>query len=206
MQGEWNHDAAYYRCRYPNEYALANKVVHPRNVYLREDALTPTLERWLARAFAPGRRSTLVDQMYASQDTGEDPRNEEARRAIADADRKLARHRAVLEALGDDSDPTIVAGWITQTQNERSAAEARLTRGDARTVLSRDEIAGLIKNFTDYVALVRDADPGQKAAFYGHMGLKLTYYPATNSVIAEAQPVASEIGSCPRGDLNPHAR
>jgi site-specific DNA recombinase len=93
MQGEWIRDAAYYRCRFPREYALANKVEHPPNVYLREDAVTPHLERWLARAFAPSRLTSLVDQLYASQDAGEDIRDDEARRAVADADRPRRRHR-----------------------------------------------------------------------------------------------------------------
>jgi site-specific DNA recombinase len=36
MQSQWNHDEPYYRCRFPNEYGLANKIQHPRNVYLAE--------------------------------------------------------------------------------------------------------------------------------------------------------------------------
>lgn len=47
----------YYRCRFPQEYALANKVEHPRNVYLREDAAVPRLDRWLARLFEPRHRA-----------------------------------------------------------------------------------------------------------------------------------------------------
>jgi hypothetical protein len=39
MQGTWNHGAAHYRCRYPSEYAIANKIDHPPSVYLREDAI-----------------------------------------------------------------------------------------------------------------------------------------------------------------------
>ena len=62
----------------------------------------------------------------------------------------------------------------------------------------------MVNSCTDYVALIRRADPQDKAALYQHIGLKLTYKPATNSVRAEARP--SEKGSCPRGDLNPHAR
>lgn len=29
MQGQWTRDQPYYRCRFPNEYGLANKVEHP---------------------------------------------------------------------------------------------------------------------------------------------------------------------------------
>jgi hypothetical protein len=35
MQGHWVNAQSYYRCRYPAEYAIANKIDHPRNVYLR---------------------------------------------------------------------------------------------------------------------------------------------------------------------------
>ncbi|MFE4832237.1 hypothetical protein [Streptomyces sp. NPDC056672] len=42
MQGNWAHDEAYYRCRFPKEYALADKVDNPLSVYLREaDILDP---------------------------------------------------------------------------------------------------------------------------------------------------------------------
>ena len=36
MQGQQRREQLFYRCRYPNEYGLANKVEHPRNVYLAE--------------------------------------------------------------------------------------------------------------------------------------------------------------------------
>ena len=32
MSGKWNNDQAYYLCRFPTEYALANHVSHPKNV------------------------------------------------------------------------------------------------------------------------------------------------------------------------------
>jgi site-specific DNA recombinase len=38
MQWHWINAAPYYRCRFPAEYALASKISHPRNVYLRQDA------------------------------------------------------------------------------------------------------------------------------------------------------------------------
>ena len=34
MQGKWNNGRAHYRCRFPNEYAIANKFDHPLAVYL----------------------------------------------------------------------------------------------------------------------------------------------------------------------------
>jgi hypothetical protein len=49
MQGSWNNDAPYYRCRFLSQYAAKNKVDHPRAVYLREDQLVPAVDRWLVR-------------------------------------------------------------------------------------------------------------------------------------------------------------
>ena len=36
MQAQYNNDRACYRCRYAQEYALANHISHPLNVYLKE--------------------------------------------------------------------------------------------------------------------------------------------------------------------------
>ena len=49
MQGQYNHGDAYYRCRYPKEYALASHVRHPGNVYLREADVLPAIDRWPPR-------------------------------------------------------------------------------------------------------------------------------------------------------------
>ncbi|WP_236567267.1 recombinase family protein [Nocardia sp. CY41] len=53
MQGNWNHGLPHYRCRYPSEYALANKLDHPTTVYLREDQLSGPIYAWLADIFHP---------------------------------------------------------------------------------------------------------------------------------------------------------
>lgn len=53
MQGTWNNDEPYYRCRFPENYASANRIAHPRNVYLRESRLVGPLDSWLASACSP---------------------------------------------------------------------------------------------------------------------------------------------------------
>src|SRR5579875_2988367 len=67
MQGHWINAAPYYRCRFPGEYALANKVSHPRNVYLRQDAFDAQVNDWLAAVFAPARLTGTIDQIMAGQ-------------------------------------------------------------------------------------------------------------------------------------------
>lgn len=53
MQGTWNNGEPYYRCRFPQEYAAANGISHPRNVYLRERRLARPLMWWLGATAAP---------------------------------------------------------------------------------------------------------------------------------------------------------
>ena len=53
MQGSWNHDQAHYRCKLPSEYALANKVEHPPTIYIKESAVVPALDEWIASVFDP---------------------------------------------------------------------------------------------------------------------------------------------------------
>ena len=60
---------AYYRCRFPAEYALANKLQHPRNVFVREDEVLARLDAWLARQFDPARLPATIEALAASQQT-----------------------------------------------------------------------------------------------------------------------------------------
>ena len=90
------------RHRFPSEYALANKVRHPRNVYLRQDAFEAEVSGWLSTVFAPTRLPETIDRMMAGQHDATDTAAAEAARAqIEDANLKMARYRAALDADGD---------------------------------------------------------------------------------------------------------
>ncbi|MEU3465613.1 recombinase family protein [Streptomyces sp. NPDC006733] len=60
MQGTWNNDEPYYRCRFPAEYASANEIDHPRNVYLREQSVLGPLLSWLRASCAPDRLARMA--------------------------------------------------------------------------------------------------------------------------------------------------
>jgi site-specific DNA recombinase len=121
MQGTHTHGVPYYRCRFPQEYGLANRVQHPRNVYLREDLVVPTLDDWLGGYFAPHRRASTIEAIVASQnEPTEDPACAAARATIIECDRKLERYRTALEALGDSTDPAAIGRWILEAQTERA--------------------------------------------------------------------------------------
>lgn len=184
MQGQWVNDAAYYRCRFPEEYALANHLMHPRNVYLREDRVVPRLDRWLGRLFAPHNVDQTLDVLAAAQDVipPEAQALAVARRQITECDRKLAQHRAALEA---GADPALVAGWIQEELVRKTAAEQRLGRAHVlpQRRLGRDELAEITHRLGDMVRVLSNADPIRKAKIYANIGLRLIYHPSKQKVL-----------------------
>ena len=208
MQGSWNNGKPHYRCVYPDQYALANHVHHPRSVYVREELIVPHLDHWLARAFTPSRLPTTIAALTAAQDDettiAHDASLDRARRTIADCDAKLERYRLALEA---GTDPTLVARWTAKANTERAAAQARLRTTTGRQRMTEQEITDMVTAVGDIVTVLTEADPADKAEIYTQLGLRLIYEPGGHRVTAEAKPQTIMYeGECPRGDLNPHAR
>jgi site-specific DNA recombinase len=188
MQGSWNNQQAHYRCRFPSEYAIANKVDHPITVYLREAAILGSLDTWLARAFDPGRiEHTLTSMKDARPDT--DVRADVIRATLEECDRKLARHRAALEA---GADPVLVAAWSREVQAERSTAQNQLnslgTSGAPSRRMTKDEIRALVDTLGGLLKILDEADPRNKLEVYRRLGLRLTYDHEKGNVLAETRP------------------
>lgn len=102
MQGSWNNEAPYYRCVFLAQYAVKNRVDHPRAVYLREDRLLPSLDRWLALKSDAHALPQTLQELAEAQDAGSDGAiAAEAGREMAACDAKLRQHRAALEAGAD---------------------------------------------------------------------------------------------------------
>jgi site-specific DNA recombinase len=96
MQGHWANAAPYYRCRFPSEYALANRLQHPLNVTLRQDVLLGPLDAWLATKFDPRHLPVTIDELAAA--VGEPPEipaeAEQITAKITECGRKLAQYWA----------------------------------------------------------------------------------------------------------------
>ncbi|NBE91836.1 recombinase family protein [Nonomuraea sp. KC401] len=101
MQGNWNNRQAYYRCRFPAQYAITNDLDHPKVVYLRESEILGEVDGWLGTAFGPNR---LEHTIAAMAEQVIDP-NEAAliglRKRLSQCDRKLNQYRSALDAGGD---------------------------------------------------------------------------------------------------------
>ena len=190
MHALHSHGRAYYRCRYPREYALANHVQHPTTVLLREDLFLPVLDTWLYKVFAPHRiRDTIREMTDAQEPTGPsaaaDVGPDETAALIAACDAKLEKYRAALEA---GADPVTVAEWTRQVTAERAAALAMATarsRPELTHRLSEDDIAHMITTLDDIREALHNADPEEKAKIYDQLRLELIYDPAQHHVRAE---------------------
>lgn len=186
MQGQWSNGEPYYRCRFPEEYALANKIHHPRNVFLRERDVVAPIDAWIAAEFAPGRLSATLDELVnaqAEEDSGHMREITRLRETIAECDRKLAQHRAALEA---GADAALVTGWMKEAQAQRSGAQIKLDQADrpARW-MSKDEIMAIVDALGNLADVLHQADPADKAEVYKGLGLRLRYQPVESTVRAE---------------------
>jgi len=188
MQGQYSNQAAYYRCRYPREYALASHVRHPGNVYLREADVLPAIDRWLLVIFAPHRLEQTIREMQAAQDPLPavlSPPGQDTKALIANCDARLARYQAALDA---GADPKAVAEWTRQVQAERAAVLARVATRDHHKPapqLTEDDIRTLITGLGDLCDVIHDAEPPVKAAIYEQLGLKVTYLPGQDKLRAD---------------------
>lgn len=174
MQGTWAHSAARYRCRFPSEYALANKVDHPKAVYVPESAIVPKLDRWLAQLFDPAHLDSTCEALAVAStfDDASEARAEAARRRIADCDHRLKQYRA---ALDSGADAAVVARWMAEVQGERLRAERDLADVRPSDQLTKDQIRALVLSLKDIVAVLATADPKLKAEVYAELGVSVTY-------------------------------
>ncbi|WP_228542578.1 hypothetical protein [Nocardia sp. XZ_19_369] len=191
MQGNWCHDRAHYRCRFPSEYAIANQIDHPASVYVREDEIIGPLDSWLARIFRPDQIEHSLTMLESAQPDGSAAvaSMRSIRQSVTEYDRKLNSYRAALEA---GTDPQLIATWTRQVQSEREVVVAQLAAMEAtakaRPALSSNEIRELVKSLGGLVKILRAADPTDKLEVYRQLGLKMTYNHETRVVVAEVQP------------------
>ncbi|WP_026184516.1 recombinase family protein [Salinispora vitiensis] len=199
MQSHQAHETAYYRCRYPNEYALANHIQHPRNIYVAERDIVPALDNWLLTVFAPHRLTDTIRRLHAAQPHTEPntatPNITAANKIIAACDAKLLQYRAIADAGGD---ATTIATWIAEVNAQRAAALAQRDTATAQKQapdrLTENDIRRLVGSFDNIRNTLRDARSEDKRTVYRELRLTLTYNPGQNKISVEAKPDADYCG------------
>jgi len=169
--------------------ALANRVSHPKNVYLREADVLGRVDDWLAELFGPARIDTTLSQLTEQAAQLQDPaaldRAEAARTRIAEYDAEISQYRASLKAGGD---PAVIGPWIAETQAKKVAAQADIRTATGQSQMSRDEIAAIVTALGDLAHVVSTAEPADKSEIYAQLGLALTYQPGERLVEATIRP------------------
>ena len=191
MQGTFAHDTARYRCKFPSEYALANRVEHPLTVYVKESSIVPRLDAWIAELFD----ETNLDQtcealaMAGEAEEATEARAEAARRKIAECDHRLARYRQALDA---GADATVVASWMAEVQGERLRAERELGALTPGGKLTKEQIRRLVLQLKDIASVLATADPRLKAEVYAELGVRVSYDPHRRVIGVSAGPCTTE--------------
>ncbi|MEV4005401.1 hypothetical protein [Actinomadura sp. NPDC049753] len=154
--GQLEQRQAYYRCRFPTEYALANKVVHPKVVYLREAEIIKGIDTWLVTAFSPSRIGPAIEAMTAQARGTENAAAAGLRKQLATCDQRLNQYRAALNA---GADAVQVAEWLNETEQERARLEGELRGVPAEQAVTSEGLAELLHQIGN--SLTRASTPAR---------------------------------------------
>ncbi|MDI6105696.1 recombinase family protein [Actinoplanes sp. NEAU-A12] len=212
MVGNPNHGRLYYRCKASRDFVRQHEIAHPPVLYLREDTITEPVDRFLREELTGDTLTATLRGLTDAHYRAELARHQGAdqtrhlRQTIEDCDTKIKRYRAALDAGGD---PVLIASWISEISSERDNATAALRLSAAPPQrLNEGQITAIVDGLGSLLAVLRAADPRDKAELYSRIGLRMTYRPGLETLKAEV--VSDDFGRvlnvCPRGDLNPHAR
>jgi site-specific DNA recombinase len=185
MQGHWAHGRAYYRCKFTEDYPDGDSE-HPRNVYVKEEALLPGLDKWLAELFDEDHIDDTCDRLagVSEPDPAALQREASLRAAIAECDRKLTNYRALLD---HEDAVTVAAEWIADTQRERKQLERQLGQHVPGDRLTSEQVKALVRALQDIVTVLGDAEPADKTELYDQLGISLVYN-ANGTVTVESRP------------------
>ncbi len=166
-----------YRCEFGNTRAIPAGLDHPPTVYVREDAILPKLDAWIAEIVTP-------DALAAAQTPPPDTASRDAasRAAIADCDLRISRLTASIEQAGMPLE--WVSARIVQLRTERDRLETALPDRANWRPLSPGEIKAIADRLGGLVDILQHASAADRAAVYQELCVRLDYQPHANEVRA----------------------
>lgn len=146
---------------------------HPRTVNLREDVVVGPIDSWLASLFDRDHREKTIVALVAVQDTDDtDVQRQTLRQRATEADARLARHLAAIEA---GVDPQALVTAMNMAQADKAAAQAELRSLPKINRLTENEIRKLIESLGDIRAVLAAGDPAEKARLHRALALEVRY-------------------------------
>ncbi|GAA0584489.1 recombinase family protein [Kribbella sandramycini] len=186
-------ETIYYRC---NARTLvpgsAVALAHPRQIYLREDAVVPALNRWVGTLFDPLHREATIDALLVDGEPESDRGAyvEELRGRVRAAKVTMDRARKALEAGWD---PAELRDQYNAAAAEKQVAERALAAVPDREVLNRDQLVTYVEELGDVGRALDAADPAELSELYEALKLGLTYNYADQTVGVEIDPLADRV-------------
>ncbi|WP_409429180.1 recombinase zinc beta ribbon domain-containing protein [Mycobacterium sp. SMC-11] len=177
-----------YRCELGKSRSVPVDLTdHPRTVYLREDAVTPRLDEWIA---------SLADSEDLARGQEVDPEagNVALLRQLGEANSKIAALIAAVEsgvAVDDLTDA------LRRRTAQRDELKARLERVERPRAMSAKQISELVQELGGLAAVLGEATGAERAQVYASLGLRLDYDPHLRQVKATAD--LSRVAGCVRG-------
>ncbi|MDX6283000.1 MAG: hypothetical protein QOH03_4071 [Kribbellaceae bacterium] len=194
MEGAARHqEVKYYRC---NARTLvpesATALAHPPQIYLREDFVTPAINRWIGELFGPLNRQVTIDLLLEDDDSSarRDEHVAQLRDRVAAADVVMGRLQRALDAGWD---PTALREQYNAAVAEKRAAETAITQVPPEAVMSREELEGYVDQLGDMARALERAEPEERSQLYGALRLSLVYHHVDQIVDVEVDPLADRV-------------
>jgi site-specific DNA recombinase len=179
-----------YRCELGKSRSVPEELTdHPRTVYLREDAVTPRLDEWIATLADPEDlvRGQEVDPAAGSGYAA-------LQRQFSEANAKVA---ALVTAVESGVAVEDLTAALRRRTAERDELKARLERAERPCAMSAAQIGELVEQLGDLSSVLGAATGAERAQVYASLGLRLDYDPHLRRVRATAD--LSRVAGCVRG-------
>ncbi len=183
-----------YRCELGRSRSVPTELTdHPRTVYLREDAVTPRLDEWIA---------TLADTEDLARGQEVDPA---AGAGYAALQRQLSEANSKVAALVTAVESGVAVEDLTAALRcrtaERDELKALLERAESPCAMTAAQISELVEALGGLLAVLGEATGAERAQVYASLGLRLDYDPDLRRVKATAD--LSRVAGCVRGGTCP---
>jgi hypothetical protein len=197
MEGAWRKSRSdgstgrtLYRCSVRSTRSLTPDLAdHPKSIYLREDAVLPELNKWIAGLVTP--EALVAGQQFS----GRSSRVSAVKAQIAELDRKISALVAAIEA-GVDVEQ--VSSQLARRAKERAGLEARLRQEGHHDRLTAGEMQKALDDLGGIAKILPSADSAQLRRLYTSLGVRLEYNHQLKRVQATAE-TACVLGRVRRG-------
>lgn len=153
---------------------------------VREDHVIDPLHDWIMQVYDRHHIDQTVAAIVAANPrlTAARSQRTRAEAKLKDADKRLRRHRAAIEA---GVNPAALVEPINAAEAERSAAKAELANLPEPSHVTAAEIYARIDMIADLGANLASAQPERLNKLYDAIGLELHYAPDAHRVHVSAQ-------------------